>query len=176
MSYHVQHICDQMTGFWDKLCDLASSKSLIYCSKYFQEICFWNFTSIKCNTWHFPNEVKGLFWRKAIDHSLTSGSTVPVAIVAKPGQMLEEKLEELIFLWQTGGSLTMVTRGVGFLTVRHLVTPQTPQATAGGWGWRAKRGVLILRNVTNVVPGAFLQIWRTASQSKLIKMLQRRLY
>ena len=36
-------------------------------------------TFIKCNTWPFPNEVNGLFWRKAIDHSLTSGSTVPVA-------------------------------------------------------------------------------------------------
>ena len=72
----------------------------IYCSKYvysanmllkfylhqMQYLAFF-----KRSKWPF-------FWRKAIDHSLTSGSTVPVVIVAKPGRMLEEKLEELIFL------------------------------------------------------------------------------
>ena len=82
--------------------------------------------------------MNGLFWRKAIDHSLTSGSTVPVAIVAKPGQMLEEKNGRIDISVTDGWVINNGDKGGWISNSQTLGDTSDTTSNNGGMGLKGK--------------------------------------
>ena len=175
MSWHVQHLCDQMTGFWDKLCDLVASPW------YIAQNTFSNYMLLK----FCLHQMQYLAFSKRSERPFLAQSNRSFSHIwvncscghcGETRANVGRKTGRIEISVTDGWVINNGDKGGWISNSQTLGDTSDTTSNNGGWGWRAKRGVLILRNVTNVVPGAFLQIWRTASQSKLIKMLQRRLY